>query len=43
MRLYRWLSDFHGSERGIAIAIGNFDGFHMGHQAVIDCMKRKPQ
>ena len=41
MRLYRWLSDYHGSERGIALAIGNFDGFHMGHQAVIERMKQK--
>lgn len=41
MRLYRWLSDFHGSERGIALAIGNFDGFHVGHQAVITTMQEK--
>ncbi len=43
MRLYRCLSDFHGSERGIALAIGNFDGFHVGHQAVINAMKDKAQ
>lgn len=41
MRLYRWLSDFHGSERKIALAIGNFDGFHVGHQAVIAKMQEK--
>lgn len=41
MRLYRWLSDFHGSERKIALAIGNFDGFHVGHQAVIAQMQAK--
>lgn len=41
MRLYRWLSDFHGSSRGIALAIGNFDGFHVGHQAVIAKMQEK--
>lgn len=43
MRLYRWLSDYHGSAKGIALAIGNFDGFHMGHQAVIERMKSKAQ
>ncbi|MCK0535939.1 MULTISPECIES: bifunctional riboflavin kinase/FAD synthetase [unclassified Anaerobiospirillum] len=41
MRLYRWLSDFHGSSKGIALAIGNFDGFHIGHQAVISRMQDK--
>lgn len=41
MRLYRWLSDFHGSTKGVALAIGNFDGFHVGHQAVISCMQEK--
>ena len=41
MRLYRCLSDFHGSARGIALAIGNFDGFHVGHQAVIASMQEK--
>lgn len=43
MRLYRWLSDFHVSSKGIAVAIGNFDGFHVGHQAVINRMKEKAQ
>ncbi len=41
MRLYRRLSDFKGSRRGIALAIGNFDGFHQGHQAVIAAMKER--
>lgn len=41
MRLYRYLRDFHGSENGIALAIGNFDGFHVGHQAVIKTMQEK--
>ncbi len=41
MRLYRQLSDFKGSEKGIALAIGNFDGFHQGHQAVVQAMKDK--
>ncbi len=41
MRLIRCLSDFKGTPKGVAIAIGNFDGFHKGHQAVIDCMEEK--
>lgn len=41
MRLYRQLSDFKGTDKGLAIAIGNFDGFHKGHQAVIARMKEK--
>lgn len=41
MRLYRRLADFKGSKRGIALAIGNFDGFHQGHRAVIEAMKSR--
>ncbi len=41
MRLYRVLSDYKGSSRGIALAIGNFDGFHVGHQAVVAAMREK--
>lgn len=41
MRLIRCLSDFKGTPNGVALAIGNFDGFHKGHQAVIECMKEK--
>ena len=36
MRLIRCLSDFKGTPNGVALAIGNFDGFHKGHQAVTD-------
>ncbi|MBE6422104.1 bifunctional riboflavin kinase/FAD synthetase [Succinivibrio dextrinosolvens] len=43
MRLIRCLSDFKGTPNGVAIAIGNFDGFHKGHQAVIECMKEKAE
>lgn len=43
MRLYRLLSDFEGSNQGISLAIGNFDGFHIGHQAVISTMQAKAQ
>lgn len=43
MRLYRCLLDYHGSERGLALAIGNFDGFHVGHQAVIKSMQEQAE
>lgn len=43
MRLYRCVSDYHPEKRGIALAIGNFDGFHVGHQAVIRTMQEKAQ
>lgn len=43
MHLYRHISHFKGSDRGVAIAIGNFDGFHKGHQAVISKMMEKAQ
>ena len=39
MRLIRCLSDFKGTKNGVALAIGNFDGLHKGHQAVIERMK----
>ena len=35
MRVIRHLSDLPKSQRGAALAIGNFDGVHRGHQAVI--------
>ncbi|MGN0914743.1 MAG: bifunctional riboflavin kinase/FAD synthetase [Succinivibrio sp.] len=41
MRLIRCLSDFHGTPHGVALAIGNFDGFHLGHKAVIERMLEK--
>lgn len=41
MRLYRKLSDFPQGDRKVAIAIGNFDGFHLGHQAVVAKMMDK--
>ena len=41
MRLIRCLSDFKGTPDGISLAIGNFDGFHKGHQAVVEAMKEK--
>ncbi|MBO5566351.1 MAG: bifunctional riboflavin kinase/FAD synthetase [Succinivibrio sp.] len=41
MHFYHSLADVTRSERGIALAIGNFDGFHRGHQAVVARMKAK--
>ena len=41
MQLYRHLSDYKRPTNGIALAIGNFDGFHKGHQAVIAAMREK--
>ena len=41
MRLYRYLSDFKIKDKQVALAIGNFDGFHQGHRAVIEAMHKK--
>lgn len=35
MRLFRHVSEIKSSERGCVVALGNFDGFHRGHQVVI--------
>jgi len=35
MRLYRHFTNLPDRARGAAVAIGNFDGLHRGHQAVI--------
>ena len=36
MRILSDLSDITATDRGAAAAIGNFDGVHLGHRAVID-------
>ncbi len=41
MRLYRHFTDYKDRQSGIALAIGNFDGFHQGHKAVIATMQAK--
>lgn len=35
MRLFRHINEFQNSDRGCVVALGNFDGFHRGHQVVI--------
>lgn len=35
MRLIRTYTDLDEQDRGASVAIGNFDGVHLGHQAVI--------
>lgn len=35
MRLFRHVNELEKSERGCVVALGNFDGFHRGHQVVI--------
>jgi len=36
MRLIRGLHNMPAAQRGCALTIGNFDGVHLGHQAVLD-------
>jgi riboflavin kinase/FMN adenylyltransferase len=38
MRLIRSLKDYDRPACGIAVAIGNFDGFHLGHRRVVSEM-----
>jgi len=35
MRLFRHINELQHSDRGCVVALGNFDGFHRGHQVVI--------
>ena len=35
MRIFRHFNDLPAEVQGAAVAIGNFDGLHLGHQAVI--------
>ena len=36
MRIIRDIAFIDPADRGAAVAIGNFDGVHLGHRAVID-------
>jgi riboflavin kinase/FMN adenylyltransferase len=40
MRIIRDTHFIDPTDRGAAVAIGNFDGVHLGHQAVIDIARR---
>ena len=40
MRIIRDPYFIDPTDRGAAVAIGNFDGVHLGHQAVIDVARK---
>ena len=42
MRTYQSWTYVDDTDRGAAAAIGNFDGVHLGHQAVIDIARAQP-
>lgn len=41
MRLVRCLDDLNLSETGCVVTIGNFDGLHLGHQAILEHVKEQ--
>ncbi|WP_045387038.1 bifunctional riboflavin kinase/FAD synthetase [Falsirhodobacter sp. alg1] len=40
MKIYRHWTDLPATARGASVAMGNFDGLHLGHRAVIDLARR---
>ena len=40
MQVYKHWQDIPADARGASVAMGNFDGVHLGHQAVIDLARR---
>jgi riboflavin kinase/FMN adenylyltransferase len=43
MRIFRHYHDIPGAYRGAIVALGNFDGVHRGHQALIGEARRMAQ
>jgi len=43
MHLYRGLNNCRVDGRGAAVAIGNFDGVHLGHQALVRAARERAQ
>jgi len=43
MEIYRCLADSPSSPRGCVVTVGNFDGVHLGHQAIIRHARRLAQ
>jgi len=41
MRIIHGTADFPASARGAALAVGNFDGVHRGHQALITATRQE--
>ncbi|HET6655605.1 MAG TPA: bifunctional riboflavin kinase/FAD synthetase, partial [Gammaproteobacteria bacterium] len=41
MELIRGLHNLRGRHRGSAVTIGNFDGFHLGHQAMLAQLRER--
>lgn len=40
MKIIRQTAELEGIERGCVLTIGNFDGVHIGHQAILSAAKR---
>src|SRR5579862_9061824 len=36
-----WSADYSASKRGSVLAIGNFDGIHLGHQAILRAVEQR--
>ncbi len=42
MRILRGWTGLAPQDRGAAVAVGNFDGVHLGHQTVLDLARQQP-
>jgi riboflavin kinase / FMN adenylyltransferase len=40
MKILRTISDLHQVKKGCVLTIGNFDGLHLGHQAILTSAKK---